>query len=94
MQLGGYDTALVTLEMTVVVKAGRHAEVKSLARHMVPIFQSQEVHREALAALALFRQTAEAEKVTEESARGVLVYLLKARSNPELKFVSNLAAIH
>lgn len=89
----GYDAALVSLEMAVVyTREGRTAEVKALARHMVPIFQSQDVHREALAALALFRQAAEAEKATEELARKVLLYLQKARLNPELRFSLNADA--
>lgn len=83
----GYDAALVSLEMAAVyAREGRTAEVKALARHMVPIFQSQDVHREALAALALFRQAAEAEKATEELARRILAYLQKARFDPELRF--------
>jgi hypothetical protein len=62
------------------------------ARHMVPIFRSQEVHREALAALTLFRQAAEQERVTAEFAREVLVYLRKARYNSELRFEGKVAA--
>jgi hypothetical protein len=78
---------LVSLELSrLYATQGRTEEVKSLARHMVPIFQSQEIHREALAALLIFREAAEKERVTAEFARDILLYLRKARHNPELRF--------
>jgi len=83
----GYDTALVSLELAFFYTSeGRTDEVKTLARHMVPIFQSQDVHREALAALTLFRQAAERDRVTVELCEDILNYLRKARHNPDLKF--------
>jgi transcriptional regulator with XRE-family HTH domain/tetratricopeptide (TPR) repeat protein len=82
-----YDTALVTLELAVLLAGeGRAAEVKTLARNLVPIFEAQAVHREALAALTLFRQAAEKELVTVELARGMLDYLSRARNDPGLRF--------
>jgi hypothetical protein len=82
-----FDTALVSLEMGLFyTRENKTEEVKTLARHMVPIFQSKEVHREALAALLLFRQAAEQGRANEEFVRSVLVYLRKARYQPELKF--------
>jgi transcriptional regulator with XRE-family HTH domain len=85
----GYDTALVSLELAVSYAGqGRSDQVKTLARHMAPIFQAQDVHREALAALTLFRQAAERERVTEEFAREVLLYLRRARFEPDLRFES------
>ncbi|HEX4959850.1 MAG TPA: helix-turn-helix domain-containing protein [Thermoanaerobaculia bacterium] len=86
-----YDTALVTLELAALLAGeGRTADVKALARHLVPIFKSQEVHREALAALALFRQAAERERVTVELARNMLDYLNRARNDPGLRFEAAL----
>jgi tetratricopeptide (TPR) repeat protein len=83
----GYDTALASLELAAsYAQEGRADQVKTLARHMAPIFQAHEVHREALAVLSLFRQAAERERVTEGFAREVLLYLWKARYNPELRF--------
>jgi lipopolysaccharide biosynthesis regulator YciM len=83
----GYDTALVSLELALCYAGeGRADQVKILARHMAPIFQAQDVHREALAALALFRQAAERERVTEAFAREVLLYLRRARFEPDLRF--------
>jgi transcriptional regulator with XRE-family HTH domain len=83
-----YDVALVSLEMAVLYAGlGRTEQVKTLARHMTPIFQAHAIHREALAALTVFRRAAEQERVTEEFAREVLSYLRKARYNPDLRFL-------
>ncbi len=80
----GYDVALVSLEMAILYAGlGRTEQVKTLARHMTPIFQAHSIHREALAALTLFRQAAERERVTAELAREILSYLRKARYDPE-----------
>lgn len=82
-----YDTALVSLELAAYyAEQGRTAEIKSLARHMVSIFQSQEIHREALAALALFRRAAEKEEATAGFLRQLVAYLRKARHDPGLRF--------
>jgi hypothetical protein len=58
------------------------AEVKRLARQMIPIFQAQDVHREALAALALFRKAARREEVTVEQLLRLVKYLQEARNDP------------
>ena len=90
----GYDTALVSLELAAIYAGqGRTSEVKALARHMVPIFQAKDVHREALAALTLFRRAAEKDQVTAEWAREMLAYLRKARYNPELRFEEYFGAV-
>ncbi len=82
-----YDVALVSLEIAIFYAGqGRTDQVKTLARHMTPIFQAHAIHREALAALTIFRQAAEREQVTQELAREVLSYLRKARYDPELRF--------
>jgi predicted butyrate kinase (DUF1464 family) len=88
-----YDTALVSLELAVLYsEQGRAEEVKILARHLVPIFQARNVDPEVLAALTLFRQAAERERVSAEFARRVLAYLRKARRNPGLRFEGEVAA--
>lgn len=87
-----YDVALVSLEIAIFYAGqGRTDQVKTLARHMTPIFQAHAIHREALAALTIFRQAAEREQVTQGLAREVLSYLRKARCNPELRFESGAA---
>jgi tetratricopeptide (TPR) repeat protein len=82
-----YDAALVTMEMAVLhLEAGQTGEVKALAREMAPIFEAQQVHREALAALLLFRKAVEQDAATAALARRVVKYLYRARHDPELRF--------
>lgn len=82
-----YDAALVSLEFAVaLLQDGRTDEVRELAAEMIPIFQSQEIHREALAALAVFQAAAAFDQATVELARDVSAFLVLARRNPELRF--------
>jgi len=82
-----FDAALVTLELAVIfLRQGRTDMVKTLAVHMAPIFRSNGVHREALAALTLFRKAAEQEKVTLDLAERLVAFLRKAQHDLELKF--------
>jgi transcriptional regulator with XRE-family HTH domain len=82
-----YDTALVSLELALLyAERGSPEQVKALARHMVPIFQAQDVHREAHAALAVFRQAAEAERASVDLVRRVLDFLYRARHHAGLSF--------
>jgi hypothetical protein len=84
-----YDTALVSLELaSIYAREGSTDQVKTLGRHMTPIFQAKAIHREALAALALFREAAESERLTAELAQLLLDFLHRARHNPELRFVA------
>lgn len=83
----GYETALVCMDLAkVYADQGRNSELKVLAAAMVPIFQSRDIHEEALAALVLFHQAAEAEAVTLTLVSRLARYLEKARSEPELRF--------
>jgi tetratricopeptide (TPR) repeat protein len=91
----GYDCALVSLELAVLhLGAGETAAVKALARAIYPLFEAQDVHREALAALAVFRHAAEAEWITLEVAERLHDFLARARHRPELRLadVPGLAA--
>jgi tetratricopeptide (TPR) repeat protein len=82
-----YDCALVSLEMALLhLERGRTTEVRALVEEMVWIFQSQGVHREALAALQLFRQAAEKETINAEVVRRLVRYLYRAQRDPELRF--------
>ncbi len=82
-----YDAALAALELaTFYLRAGRTEQVKDLARQMLPVFQAHEIHREALAAITLFRQAAEQERATLALAERVAAFLLAARTNPGLAF--------
>ena len=82
-----YDMALVSLELAVFyLEDSRAGEVRVFARQMAPIFQSQGVHRETLAAIRLFCESAEKEMVTVDLARRLSEYLRRARYEPGLKF--------
>ncbi len=78
----GYDAALVALELaTLFADQGRTAEIKQLAIEVLPLFESREVHREALGALILFQRAAEQEHLTVELARQVATFLARERSS-------------
>jgi tetratricopeptide (TPR) repeat protein len=82
-----YDAALVSLEFAVfLLQDGRTDKVRELAAEMIPIFQSQEIHREALAALAVFQAAAVLDSATVELAREVAAFLDQARHDPGLRF--------
>ena len=82
-----YDTALISLELaTLYAEQGRTAELKRLAEEMVPIFASRQIHREALAALAFFRQAVEAEAASVEVVGRVASFLKRAQNDPALRF--------
>jgi hypothetical protein len=82
-----YDMALVSLELAILyLEERRTIEVQVLARQISPVFRAQGVHREALAALKLFREAAERQALTLDLARRLTAYLDRARNNPELVF--------
>src|SRR3954462_15150700 len=83
----GFDAAGVSLDLaTVYLRQGKTEDIKRLAAEMVPVFESRDVHQEALAALLLFRQAADAEEVTLGLLERISDYLQRARRNPELPF--------
>ena len=83
----GYDLALVSLDLAeLYLTTGRTAEVKTLARQMAPVFASQGVHREALAALLLFQNAAAGETLTANFVARLQRYLVLARNDPSFRF--------
>lgn len=83
----GYDASLVALDLAhLYLEEGRHAEVRALAAGMLDVFLSQDIHRQALAALAVFQQAVEADSATPCLVREISSYLLRARKNPRLRF--------
>lgn len=83
----GYDAALAALDLALVLVAdGRSAEVRDLAPDLVPLFASREIHREGLAALAVFQNAMEGETATVSLVQELTSYLHRARENPELRF--------
>lgn len=82
-----YDTALVSLELACLYAGqGRTDELRRLAGEVVPVFQSRQIHREALAALLCFKQAVEAEEVTFGLVREIATYLKRAEHDPSLRF--------
>jgi tetratricopeptide (TPR) repeat protein len=82
-----YAAAIAALDLALVHLAqGATSAVQRLAREAAPVFRSRSIHREALAALALFHQAALAETVTTELAHRVRRFLDRARERPDLPF--------
>lgn len=62
------DVAIISLDLAAFyLRRGRTQETRRLAAEIVPLFQAQEVHREALAAMLLFAEAAERETLTLRS---------------------------
>ena len=82
----GYDAALLSLDLaTIYARQGRSAEMRRLAEEMLPIFKSQDIHREAIAALFVFQKAAEMERVTLGLIRDVTGYLKESRATWSLR---------
>jgi len=86
-----YEMALVSLDLAALyAKQGQTEEVKRLAAEIVSVFASRQVHREALAALAFWKQAAETETARRERIADVVAdvasFLKRARYDPELRF--------
>lgn len=83
----GYDASLVTLDLAhLYLQEGRTAEVRELAGEMLSVFLSQDIHRQALAALSVFQQAVELDSATPGLVQEISSYLLRARKNPRLRF--------
>jgi tetratricopeptide (TPR) repeat protein len=83
----GYDAAIVSLDLAVLcLRQGRTADVRRIAEEMIPLFQAQDVHREALSALALFQEAARQDRLTVEKTLEVAAYLREARLEPARRF--------
>jgi len=82
-----YDTALVSLDLASLYAAqGRTPELKALAEQMFPVFASQGIHREAIAAILFLRQAIVAEQASLELVTRIAGYLKRAQHDPELRF--------
>jgi hypothetical protein len=82
----GYDAALVSLDLAhLYLSQGRHAETRRLAVEMVPIFQSRDIHREALAALLVFYRAVELETVTTAMVEEVAACVKRSRPSQALR---------
>ncbi len=83
----GFDAALAALDLaTLYAEEGRTGELKRLAEEIVPVFEAQDVHREAAAALMLFQDAVRAEQVTLRHILELIRYLELARRDPAFAF--------
>jgi len=82
-----YDTAVISLDLaSLYADQGRTPELKRLVEEMVPIFSSQQIHREVLAALAVWKAAVEAERSCLDMVIGLSAYVKRARYKPTLRF--------
>lgn len=83
----GYDAALSALDLAMLyAEQGRTAELKDLSEELVQVFEAQDLHREAAAALMLFRDAVRAEQITLGYVVELSRYLQRARLDPKLQF--------
>lgn len=82
-----YDAALVGLDLAALLsQQNRHAEVRELAAAMLPVFTSHRIHREAIAALLVFQEAVQREKLSAQLVEELSAYLRNAASDPQLRF--------
>lgn len=87
-----YDAALAFLDLAEIrLSQGKTSEVKWLTEAMDPVFRSKQVHREATAALLLFREAANAERVDAALVHELRRYLLLARNDRDFTFRPGVA---
>jgi tetratricopeptide (TPR) repeat protein len=76
----GYDAALVSLDLAVLyAQEGKTRELRRLAVDIMPVFESREVHREAMAALILFQNACERDLLTVQLAQNLAAFLQRER---------------
>jgi len=76
----GYDAALVSLDLArLYAQEGCVDELKRLATELMPVFESRDVHREAIVALMMFQRACEEERLTVELVRELAMYLRRER---------------
>ncbi|HWM90496.1 MAG TPA: hypothetical protein VN493_06980 [Thermoanaerobaculia bacterium] len=87
-QGNAFDAAMVSVEDLAILylQQGRTEEVKHLTEEMLAVFEAQDVHREALAALVLFQEAARREEVTRTLLQELADYLKASQSDPSLRF--------
>lgn len=75
-----YDAALVSLDLAALLAGqGRTEELKTLATEILPVFESREIHREAMVSLLLFQQACVEERATLELIQQIAAALRRDR---------------
>jgi tetratricopeptide (TPR) repeat protein len=76
----GYDAVLVSLDLALLYAQENCTEdLKKLSAELMPIFESRDVHREAIIALLMFQRACEEEKLTVALVRKFAEYLRRER---------------
>jgi len=82
-----YDAAVACLDLaTFYAKRRRLPDLRRLAREMFPIFTSRQIHREALAALLLLRDTLSGGRAELPFLEEVRSFLERSRHDHQLRF--------
>lgn len=77
------DAALATLDLAaLLLRAKRTFEIPELVQEIVPVFQSLQIGREALASLVLLQQAAEAERLTLALVREAMASVRSSPATP------------
>ena len=83
----GFESALVCLDLAGLYAAqSRAGEMRRLVEEMLPIFQSRDIHREAIAALIVFQQAVRMEKLSSDLLDEIRTFLRRARTDHKLRF--------
>lgn len=84
IELGiAYEAAFVSLDLaTLYLRQGRTGEIRQLVGEVVPIFQSRDVHRDALAAVLLLQRAVEMETLTLKTVEEVAEVIRRSQGKP------------
>lgn len=86
-QGAAFEAALVCLDLAGLYAAqSRAGEMRRLVEEMLPIFQSRDIHREAIAALIVFQQAVRMEKLSSDLLDEIRTFLRRARTDHKLRF--------
>lgn len=78
-----YEAAFVSLDLaSLYLRQGRTAEIRQLVGEVVPIFQSRDVHRDALAAVLLLQRAVEMETLTLKTVEEVAQVIRRSQGKP------------
>lgn len=78
----GYDAALVALDLAdLFLDAGLTREVRELGGFLLALFETTDIHREAMTALTLLARAAEHDALTPDELRRVSQYLSQMRAS-------------
>lgn len=83
----GYPAAIAAMDLAAVyLQRNRIGEMRRLASEVLPIFQSLNIHREAVVALTLFRKAVERESLDQRLIGQMSRYLKRSASRPAPRF--------